>query len=127
MQFHSYIAVESIQPEVMRNKMADYLGFLQRKFVSTLSSGEKIFVIHHGSFFTIAQVLPFLAALRAWGPNTLLWVTPRSGQDGAIDQLGAHLYRGHVDVRMEDPGTTNKLTWLSLCANVFRLWREQCL
>jgi hypothetical protein len=125
MQFHSFIAMDAIPADRMRHRMAVYLGFLRQTFVETLCSGSKIFVFHHGTIVSHAQILPYLAALRAWGPNTLLWVTHRSGQAGAVDQLSAHLLQGHTDIRMEDPGqSANVPAWLSLCANAYRLWRE---
>ena len=125
-QFHSFVAVDTVTPNAMKRKMVSTLDFLRRKFVETLRLGNKLFVFHHPACATPAQALPYLRALRAWGPNALLFVTAGTAEAGSVSHVDDGLFQGHID-RLgigEGGQDINGLGWLSICANGYRMWRE---
>ncbi len=104
------------------------LRFYRRKFLEVLETGEKLFVYQHHDPISERQVLPLLATLRSYGANALLFVRQdRERPAGSVEKLRAGLYMGSVD-RLA-PGdrvdTLNLPAWISLCANAYRLWREE--
>ena len=124
-QFHSFTSTAT-PPDEMRRKMVAHLGLLRRKFEETLQGGQSIFVLHHPSCASVAQVRPFLNVLRSWGPTALLFVTADDQPVGSVDQLAADLFQGHIDQLMpqDHPDQINDAAWLSICANTYRMWRE---
>jgi hypothetical protein len=126
LQFHSFMATRDISPETMRTKMSTHLSRLRSMFEETLQAGSTMFVLHHPACTSVAQARPYLAALRAWGSSALLFVTEGTGASGSADRLEADLFVGHIDRLMshERPDEINAPAWLSICANVYRLWRE---
>jgi len=126
MQFHSFIPVASKPAAAMHAQMVQHLRFLRRLFESSLGEGRSMFVLHHIACASIAQVRPFLRALRQWGPNALLFVTADDGEVGSVDQMEADLFHGHIDYLMsqEVPDVINTPAWLSICCNAYRMWRE---
>jgi hypothetical protein len=85
-------------------------------------------VLHHPAARTQAQVLPILTLLRSHGPNVLLYVTEDPAlPPGTVVQERTNLFRGYIDrlAPMHTVSLINVAAWTSICANTYRLWREQ--
>jgi hypothetical protein len=129
-QFHTGIFETAASPEEVRARMVAHLTFLRRNFLEKLQSGQYLFVIHDRGCRAPAQVLPILHALRAHGPNALLFVTEeREAAPGGVTQLARDLFHGVTDLLppMHMPERIRVPVWLSLCANAYRMWRESGL
>jgi hypothetical protein len=103
------------------------MTFLRRKFTEDLQTGGKIFVFQHPAADSIAHIRPILNLLRSHGPNTLLFVTQSGRQPpGAVEQLDEDLFQGWVQ-RLAPVHNVKPIelpSWISICANTYRLWRE---
>jgi hypothetical protein len=105
------------------------LRFLVRKFVEDLQGGEKIFVIKRNTPLLEEEILPVVAALNAYGPNTLLWVALADDKHppGSAQWVMPGLIKGYID-RFAPNENAHDLSldiWLEICVNVFALWRPQ--
>ncbi len=127
MSIHSeQTEVTSSRSEVLRTFYSS-LGFRRRMLLEDLASGCKIFVFQHPDAKSVAYVRPILNILRDYGPNTLLFVTQDPDQpSGSVHQLDVDLFQGHV-AAFAPPDRVPELdlpSWISVCANTYRLWRE---
>ncbi len=112
----------AVRAEMLRN-----LAFYQRKFLETIETGDKLFVVHSGSRgLSEPQARAILLALRAHGPNALLYVvTGDQAHGGEVRRLAPGFYRGllpsfaPLDRVLRG---TNLPCWLSLAANAYSLW-----
>ena len=104
-----------------------HFGFLRRKFLEDLADGHKIFVFQHPAARSAVQVRAILNLLRSHGPNTLLFVTDGAGHPaGTVEQIEEDLFHGTVTklAPFEDVLRFDLPSWISVCANTYRLWRE---
>lgn len=104
-----------------------HFAFLRRRFVEDLASGQKIFVFQHPAARSVVQVRAILNLLRSHGPNALLFVTDDGSlPTGAVEQIEEDLFHG-VLARLapaQDVLRFDLASWVSVCANAYRLWRE---
>jgi hypothetical protein len=103
------------------------LGFLRRKFLEDLASGHKIFVFQHPHAKTLAHARPILNLLRSHGPNSLLFVTEDAAHpSGTVFQVENDLFLGCIAALapLDSAKDFDLASWISLCANTYRLWRE---
>jgi len=127
-QFHTNFFEGQITPAELIEKLSLHLRFLRRQFQEVLENGSRIFVMHHPAARGVAHVLPILNLLRSHGPNVLLYVTEdRPVPPGTVVQEKADLFHGYIDrlVPMWDAQRINVAGWVSICANAYRMWREQ--
>jgi hypothetical protein len=92
-----------------------------------LATGHKIFVFQHPDAKSIAYVRPILNILRSYGPNTLLFVTEDPAQpSGSVHQLELDLFHGYIAALapVDRVPELDVASWISICANTYRLWRE---
>ncbi len=114
--------------EAVASKLSVHLAFLRRLFVEVLEDASRIFVLQHPAVRSQAQVLPVLNLLRSHGPNVLLYVTDdRAHPGGTVVQEKADLFHGYIDrlVSMHEPHLIDVDAWVGICANTYRMWREQ--
>jgi hypothetical protein len=128
-RFHTGIFIDDM-PDIAAviERVRRYLSFLQRQFVETLATGERIFVLQHPGAMDAAHALPVLSRLCAHGPNTLLYVTEDDTMPpGTVQQEAGGLFHGFIDVLPppDEPDRINVDAWLSLCANTLRLIAKQ--
>jgi hypothetical protein len=127
MTAHSFQRVEAIGAAEMLEQYVQRLRFQRRRFLEVLESGQNLFVFQREAHMTEAHALPLLTMLRSYGPNALLFVTMEpDAPSGSVDLLGAHLYRGNIEklAPVQDARQFELASWVSICANAYRLWRE---
>ncbi len=127
MDFHSFQYEGDTDPASLLARMARDLAFRRRNFVDMLHEDSRLFVFQRVEPMTAAQAIPILNLLRSYGAHALLFVSPdRSIPAGTVRLLAPDLFQGSID-RLA-PGTEvdrfNLPAWISLCANAYRLWRE---
>jgi hypothetical protein len=107
--------------DVLRN-----MRFYRRKFHEDLSSGGRLYVFQTPGFLSTAHALPLLTALRRHGDCSLLVVcdTPHL-EAGAVEHVSPHLFRGCLKTfaPLSDVSQSDLPSWLSICANAWRMWR----
>ncbi|HKM62036.1 MAG TPA: hypothetical protein VJY39_06060 [Acidisphaera sp.] len=91
-----------------------------------LAGGDKIFVFTAAAPIADEEIIPLLVALRARGPNTLLWVAePAEGvAPGTVEPVLEGALRGHVrQVRPAPDAKPEDLAdWLAVCRGAWALW-----
>jgi hypothetical protein len=124
---HSYQPVATMdEPTFLAAESRKLQRELQR-FQEVLATGQHLFVYQRNEFLQPAHVMPILNMLRSHGPNALLFVTPNYGApSGSVDLLAPDLYRGNIDRLAPHSNAidSNIPAWTSICANAYRLWRE---
>lgn len=136
--YHTNRSPTDIAAEDVLREQARILPFRRSKLLDLLSTGEKLFVVHWPEGMTVAQALPLLSILRSYGPNALLFVDHRTGKPaGTVDALARDLFRGSMDGVVKGAGEGDRIerktwlsdaaitAWMSVCANAYRLWREE--
>ncbi len=123
--YHSWKKAGTIDPQVFVAQQAGRLHLLRRKLIEDLTEARKIFVWKRNEHTTEAEARALHAALRAYGPNTLLWVTASDPAvvPGAVEQIAPGLIHATTD-RFAPYTDANDLTldlWLSLCVKADRM------
>ncbi len=122
---HTFRSTVESTPEQVRAEHGGRLRFLHRHFREWLRTGERVFVFQRPGQLTQSQARALLVQLRSFGPNSLLYVDTEPGMpSGAVEQLEHGLFHGRLDrlAPAEEAGLVDLPGWLSLCANVHRLW-----
>ncbi|WP_232630179.1 hypothetical protein [Methylobacterium sp. Leaf118] len=76
----------SVDPDSLLKKEVRKVGYLKRRFLEDLRSGEKVLVRKDGANATDAGIAALMRALRRHGPATLLWVRA-AGASGPVPPL----------------------------------------
>ena len=135
--FHTLRLPCEIGPEALLIEQARALSFRRKRFAEILGTGKKLFVVNRPEGMSSAEALPLLMRLRRAGPNALLYISAATGRPaGSVEALAPDLFRGSMDgvERIGDAaelaGRDNWLSdagmsaWISICAQAYRLWRE---
>ncbi len=123
---HAFVRAEGADLDAIHARECQRLQFLKAKLVDELEAGEKIFVYKRARSIPQAQVERLFGAVRAYGPNTLLWVVVSDEQhpSGLVEVLRDGLLKGYIS-RMADqtavPSTTLADEWLEICAAAERV------
>jgi hypothetical protein len=138
LEYHTDRSPSDVTAEDVLREQTRTLPFRRSKLLDLLATGEKLFVVQWPHGLTEAQALPLLTVLRSYGPNALLFVCQQTGQPaGSVDALSHDLFRGSLDgveKRADESERVGRVTWLSdaaltawmsVCANAYRLWREE--
>jgi hypothetical protein len=125
--FHAWVLVGERSPEEVKLREMRRIPFLVRKLTEDLMLGEKIFVYHGMQPLNLEQARQLLAALREYGPGTLLWVelADEPHQPGTVIEIQPGLLKGYVD-RFAPGENAHDLSlecWIELCCNASRLTR----
>lgn len=101
------------------------LQLLLRKFTAILAGGDKVLVFRSRADDD-AAALRLGAALRRFGPNTLLWVAP--AQDpaavGRVEPLAEGVLKGQIEPDSDWDALALE-TWLKLCECAYGYWRNE--
>lgn len=125
--YHTFRHEGETDIETLRASEPGRLGFLRRKFLDDLASGEKIFVWHSRATTTADQIAPLLRALCRHGANTLLWVVEADTRHspGSVEALEGGLIKGYV-ARFAPPGNATDIDaapWFEVCRKAYELCR----
>ncbi len=123
--FHAWVMVGEQEPAVIAKRELRRLPLLIRKLVEEMTRGEKIFVFHGMTPLTLEDARALSAALRDYGPVTLLWVelADDTHEPGTAEQIEPGLLKGYMD-RFAPGENAHDLSfdcWLTLCRNTIRL------
>jgi hypothetical protein len=116
----------TVQPEKFKNSEARRLEFLLGAFADDLQRAEKIFVYKINYTPAQADIEDLVAAMRAYGPTTLLWVTVATDGHpaGSVEEVSEGLMRGYIEclAPYDDIMSYSPESWRALCANAYALW-----
>ncbi|MBV9018381.1 MAG: hypothetical protein JO058_22245, partial [Alphaproteobacteria bacterium] len=123
--YHAWVKPGEMTPEDVHTREVRRLPLLIRKLREDLSAAEKIFVYHGMGQLGGADALPLAAALRHYGPNTLLWVELADGDHpaGTVEWAGAGLLKAYID-RFAPSENAHDLSldcWIAICRAAWRL------
>jgi len=117
--YHAWVNAGDMTPEKIQAREAARVPFLVRKLCEDLSEGSKIFVFHAMEDMSVASALKLTAAIRRYGPGTLLWVrlSDPAHPPGSTERLGRGLIAGYID-RFAPGANAYDLSlecWVELC------------
>lgn len=121
--YHTFVYEKDLSTDdkraAFKHQQRRRLAFLRDKLLSDLEDAAKIYVYSSDEWVADAAALKLFEALRAYGPNSLLYVRParQSRPVGMVEVLEDGLYAGYF------PGLTD---FLSGAQPPFELWREIC-
>ena len=117
--YHTGVPEGQVEPEVQVEREATRLGFLRRKFLDDLATGEKIWVWKSVAETRRDQIQPLLETLRCWGPNILLWVVEADDehQAGTIEPLEFDFIKAYVArfAPYEGVADIHVASWFEVC------------
>jgi hypothetical protein len=124
--YHTWQMQGSVDEAALLPQHAAHVAFLVRRLVRQLSDASRIFVWKRAGDAAEAEAGALHQALRAYGPNTLLWVAKadEGHAAGTVQRIGPGLLRGNLD-RFAPAYDADELfleQWLRVCAGA---WREK--
>ena len=126
-RYHTFRSIDDVSIADMHAHQVRAVDFLTRKLREDLRAGEKIFVRKGDDSARIEQIMPLFAALRRYGPATLLWVVRADGvrQAGTVEVLGRGLLKGYIDrfAPISNPDALSD-AWLDVCYAAHALWQD---
>ena len=129
--FHTFVYRVADEPEEKREAFCHQqrrrLLFLKDKLIADLEEPQKIWIYATNQWASDVDVARLFAALRAYGPNSLLYVRPERGDRpaGTVEMLEDGLYAGYFPGLAEfvRGGQPPYELWRQLCARTYRLAR----
>jgi hypothetical protein len=123
--YHTHLKSGEADPEALRRQQVGTVGFLTRKFIADLESGEKILVFRQNEPLSANDLVDLRIALSAYGPGLLLWVQEaRPGHPaGTVVVADDRLMIGYV-TRLAARGNVPELdvrSWLAMLRNAHAL------
>jgi hypothetical protein len=123
--YHPWVLVGEAKPEDVLKREKTHLPFLRRKMLEDLKEGRKIFVYHGMRPLAEAVALRLLAAIRSYGPGTLLWVElqDEAHPAGSVELIAPGLLKGYIDrfAPGENAHDFSLDSWIDICRNTYRL------
>jgi hypothetical protein len=119
--FHAWVLVGEMEPSEIAARETRRLPLLIRKLIEEMTLGDKLFVFHGMTPLTLEEARELAAALRDYGPATLLW-TELADDDhapGTVEFIEPGLLKGHMD-RFAPGENAHDLSldcWVTLCKN----------
>jgi len=128
--YHAWVLADEMRPEEIHQREARRLPLLIRKLIEDLTAARKLLVVRGmDQSLDDAQVERLLAALRRYGPNTLLWVelADTDHPPGTVDWVGRDLLKGYIDrfAPGEDAHDLSLDCWVAICRAAERRWRRR--
>jgi Flp pilus assembly protein TadD len=121
--FHTFVEGVAEYPpdkrEVFEQQQRRRLVFLKEKLIRDLEDRQKIWIYATNDFASDAEMTRLFTALRAYGPNSLLYVRPERGDRpaGTVELLEDGLYAGYF------PGVND---FVGGGQPPFELWQRLC-
>jgi hypothetical protein len=124
--YHTWAREDDMTPEVLHERECKRLRYLSTKLLDDLREADKIFVCQRSAPLAEADIMPLHRALKAYGPNKLLWITPEDEghPSGCVELTEVGLIHGYIDHFANParvPATTSVQAWSDICANAWRL------
>ena len=124
-RYHAWASVGEMEPEAVKAREVRRLPLLIRKLTEDLTEGRKLFVYHAMHPMTEAQARDLAAALRLYGPATLLWVEleDEGNPPGTVVRLAPGLLKGHMNrfAPGDDAHDLSLDCWITVCRNAWAL------
>jgi hypothetical protein len=127
LMFHTFQYEGETTADIVLPRQQKDLSYRRRNFEQMLAEGNRLYVFQRQEALTEAQALPLLNMLQSHGPNALLFVTQdQTRPPGTVEMLRKNLFKGSIDqlAPLTEADRFNLTAWVSLCANAYRLWRE---
>jgi len=117
--YHPWVLIGEASAKGIHRREAKQLPLLRRKLIEDLEEGRKIFVYHGMQPLPEPLVRRLVAALRVYGPATLLWVELHNHEHpaGTVERIGEGLLKGYID-RFAPGENAHDLSlggWIALC------------
>lgn len=97
---HTHISRSEMPREKAQRRMAITMGFLARKLIADLESGDKLFIYRTFDYTPpMAAILDLAAAVRSYGPSTLCFVCRADADNPAFTarRISDTLIIGYID------------------------------
>lgn len=114
---HTFIHPEQMREEEALRRMHRRVVFLRKKLLEDLEEGEKIFVYVDSQRASQMDLLHLHAAIRAYGPGSLLYVTADPTRAGTVETLAPGLFHARLPRRGNDGPQWNIdfENWIKIC------------
>ena len=123
--YHAWVKTGEMSPEDVQRREGRRIPFLVRKLMEDLAAGEKIFVFKGMGSLPEEDVYPLAAALRRYGPNTLLLVNlaTEERRAGSVEMKAPGFLVGYVDrfAPTENAADFCLEQWVKVCREAYRL------
>jgi hypothetical protein len=127
--YHAWVKEGERTAAEIEAREARRVPFLVRKLVEDLQAGEKLFVYRGMAPMPEADARALAAALRAYGPATLLWVelADASHPPGDVHWVGEGLLKAHIDrfAPGDNAHDFSVESWVMLCRRAWGLRQER--
>ena len=125
LNLHTFEHSGNIDESEFLKKQVKRAQFLRRKFLEDLSESSKIFVCKRNTAISVPEILPAFAAIREYGPNTLLFVVPADDDNpsGSVQWVCPGLLIGFIERFAPHENAHDSVLegWLSICFNSYLL------
>ena len=123
--YHAWVKAGEATADEVRRREERRVPFLIRKLLEELRDSTKIFVFKGMGPLRDEAVFPLAAALRRYGPNTLLFVNVADSPErvGTVEARAPGFLVGHVGrfAPSEDAHDFELGDWLRVCREAYRL------
>ena len=123
--YHPWVLVGEADPEDIRRREGKRLPFLRRKLIGDLEEAHKVFVYRGMHRLPQPLVLRLVAAMRSYGPTTLLWVETADADHpaGSVEWVAPGLLKGHIDrfAPAENAHALSLDCWIAICRNALKM------
>ena len=98
LRYHTFRYEGEIEADRLRHEQEQILRFWRSKLLDDLRTADKVCLWKSNHPQEEGNVRALLAAIRHYGPNTLLWVTPcdEAHEAGTVEDLGDGLSKGYI-------------------------------
>ena len=123
--YHAWVKTGEMTPDEVRVREERRVPFLIRKLLEDLETGEKTFVFKGMGPMMPEVVFPLSAAIRRYGPNTLLFVNVAGEHDriGTVEASAPGFLTGYVSrFAPADKAADLALSeWVRVCRDAYRM------
>jgi len=125
LRYHTFRYHGQIEVDRLRDQQEHALQFWRLKLLDDLRSADKVCLWKSNHPQDESDVRGLLTAIRDYGPNTLLWVTPgdRVHEAGTVEDLGDGLFKGYI-ARLAPYGNAADIdldAWYAVCLNAYQM------
>lgn len=123
--YHAWVRIGEMAPEDVHRREARRLPILLRKLLQDFLESDKTFIFRGMGALPEEEIMPLAAALRRFGPNTLLYVTLADGahRSGTVEQRIPGFLVGYIDRFAPSENAHDLLLndWIRICRNAYAI------